>query len=161
MSGPAPVPIASGRGHRRLGVLCLATMGGLAAAQSSWIVGAGSFLVLGFMGLGLTGWVISLANHRLKAKHESAAIRLAVRRPLALLVPFTVLALFSQLFLGWHAALSFLCAGIMASAGATGVELVSLGARRVAGVFLPLVLAIMLSGFLALAAAAVGSVGAG
>ncbi len=134
-------------------------IGGLALAQSSWIVGAALFLILGFVGLTLMGWVISVANHGLKKDHGSLAVRLATHRPLALLVPFTVLALFSQLFLGWHAALSFLSAGIMASGGAIGVELVALGARKVTGVFLPLVLAMMLSGFLALVGAVLGSTG--
>lgn len=115
------------------------------------------FLILGFVGLTLMGWVISVANHGLTKDHGSLSIRLAIQRPLALLVPFTVLALFSQLFLGWHAALSFLSAGIMTSGGAVGVELVALGARKFAGVFLPLLLSMMLSGFLAFVAAVLGT----
>lgn len=161
MSASVEAPTTPGHGHRVLGTLCLATIGGLAAAQSSWIVGAGSFLVLGFVGLTLMGWVISAANHRLKKEHGGPALRLAVHRPLALLVPFTILALVSQLFLGWHGALSFLSAGIMASGGGIGVELVSLGARKFTGVFLPLVLAMMLSGFLALAGVVLGAAGGG
>lgn len=96
-------------------------------------------LALGVIGRSIYGWAMVIFHPAIRRDHGAAAIRRAVDTGFLMLIPFTVLAAFAELRLGWSAVQAFASAGLMISGAMAGAELAKLGKQSWFAALLPCV----------------------
>lgn len=94
-------------------------------------------LALGVIGRSIYGWAMVIFHPAIRRDHGAAAIRRAVDTGFLMLIPFTVLAAFAELRLGWSAVQAFASAGLMISGAMAGAELAKLGKQNWFAALLP------------------------
>lgn len=100
--------------------------------------GAGQVALYTLLGLllaivflaGLAGLVLASAPHLRQGPGYTGALD-AVSRGFLIVIPFTALALLSDLAFGWGAATAFVQAAIMTSGAAVGVEVIRDGDKKI------------------------------
>ncbi len=121
--------------YRAVAGLCLAALGGVTGRHvgTGWLpiaafAGAGAVVALLF--LTLLGGLLFIANGAVRKKLGGGVLGSAAAKSSLLLVPFTLLALLAELYLGWNAVQPFLTAALMTAAGYAGSEAIRLGGGR-------------------------------
>jgi hypothetical protein len=119
----------------------MATLGALCGGAPFAVFGS----LLGLLGLLLLTAMLTLFNPQARRQHGFRLIAGTVTRGFMLLIPFTVLALATSLWLHWDAAQAFASAGLMAAGAATGGEMTKIGGGRIAGSLLPVLGSMLLA----------------
>ena len=122
-------------------LICLVMLGILCGGAQLAVLGVALVLI------GLVALVIALLlfNPKTRREHGFFSVVGAVARGFMLLVPFTVLAVVTYIWLNWDAGQSFTSAGLMAAGAATGAEMAKLGGGRIMGSLLPMLWSMLLS----------------
>ncbi len=94
-------------------------------------------ILYAWVGLSLLGRALFIFNRRVRKSHGYGAFKSAIGIGFLMLLPFTVLSLLAELFLGWSAVQAFAAAGIMTGAALAGMELGRLGGGGLAGALIP------------------------
>ena len=110
--------------YRGWNLLCFAVLGFLAgrsAHQSGWplAIWVGAGWLFGLVALGVLSIPLRLLYYDLVMARGSRAIPSGISQGFLSLIPFTVLAVMADVFLGWNATAAFTSAGLMFCGGAT------------------------------------------
>jgi len=136
------VSTAAGVANLALVLACITTLGWLTARHTTaspgeaFAVGFG-LMVMALIWLGVLTGIVHVMNPEIARTHGSGAALVSVATGMLMIVPFTVLALFAELALGWSAAQAFAAAGLMTGAGAVGMEIGRLGPRKLLNSLVP------------------------
>jgi len=128
-------PLLHGLRDIVVAVVCLVTLGLLCGGGVLAIL-APPVIVLSLLPLIV---LLLLFNPKARRQNGWSGIAATVSRGFVMLLPFTVLAAASQVWLHWNAAQLFTSSGLMAVGAATGFEMVRIGGGRIAGALLPTV----------------------
>ncbi len=95
------------------------------------------FACLAVLALAGIGAAIYAFNARLRSASGYSAIMGTVARGFLMMLPFMVLALLAELFLGWNAAQVFTQAGIITCGSAVGAEVVRMSGGKIVHIVAP------------------------
>jgi len=123
-------------GHAMLRMLAFAAVGALMAPRfaeepEAMVFGAVIGAIAGVVLLAPLRWLLWLVNAKVRKEHGYSGIRKAVGAGFATFVPFAFLAVVAEIGFGWDALTPFAMAGLMAGAGAAGLEVARLGGHRI------------------------------
>ena len=122
-------------------LVCLVMLGILCGGAQLAVFG----VALALIGLVVLVIALLLFNPKTRREHGVFSVVGAVARGFMLLVPFTVLAVVTYIWLNWDAAQTFTSAGLMAAGAATGAEMAKLGGGRIMGCLLPMLWSMLLA----------------
>ncbi|HCR48361.1 MAG TPA: hypothetical protein PLL64_02365 [Rhodothermales bacterium] len=130
-----------------LGATLLFSVFGFLAAidhEAGWLL---VILSLVFGGVGIVVLQALLSKYNEIVRGNPDVGQGAVRQGLAFFVPFAVLAIVSDVVLGWHAAQVFFSAGLSAIGASCGAYLMAKGASKIGGFVVPMAWAFCGSAF--------------
>lgn len=157
-------PIEKRSSFITLAIVCFGVLGGLTGRRveigslsiptfgvgGSEVIPIAAFalggVIYAWIGLAVLGRLLYVFNRKVRKQHGYSAIKNAMGNGFLLLLPFTVLALVAELYLGWNAVQAFTAAGIMTGGATAGMELAKAGSGKLAGMILPSLGAFVLSG---------------
>lgn len=130
--------------------LCFTTFGILVAVNKaisviSLSISIAAALILAFLAIELITWSFLKVNPALCAQNGRGFAREAVSQGMLFMIPFTVLAVLADVFLGWDAVMPFASAAIMTAGASAGMEAVKVGAKGIKNIILPSVIAFIIS----------------
>lgn len=108
-------------------LICLVMLGILCGGAQLAVFG-GALICIGLLALVIA---LVLLNPKTRREHGFFSVVGAVARGFLLLVPFTVLAMVTYIWLNWGVAQTFTSAGLMAAGAATGAEMAKIGGGRI------------------------------
>jgi hypothetical protein len=136
--------------------LAFAAFGGLVG----WRIGAGALAaglgaIVGVLFALVAAYLLVLALRLAQPRLGGDAARQAVATGFLLLLPFAVLSMAAELYLGWSASQAFSSAGLMTAGGAVGVEVARRGGGRWRSMLVPSLLCFALASLWTIAGASI------
>jgi hypothetical protein len=93
-------------------------------------------IILGAVIIAGTDILMHVINPRLREQYGDDVIHRVTARQFLMLLPFVLMGIVSQFFMGWDAAQAFTICGLLVAAANLGAELVRLGGKKVPNILL-------------------------